>query len=206
VKLILTLTARNEADILEANLAYHLGAGVDFILAVDNGSTDGTSDILDRYAQQGCLEWRSAPDPDFNQIQSVTRMARDAATRFSADWVINADADEFWWPRGKSLKEVLAAVPDRFGSVRGMLRHFVPRPLGPSSFAERMIVRLCAPVTGRDHTFSPHFKTAHRGNPEVDIGGGNHEVYGPRTSPLLGWYPFDVLHFPLRSSEQCTEK
>jgi hypothetical protein len=202
----MTLTVRDEADVLEANLEYHLNAGVDFVLAVDNGSTDASPEILERYAQEGRVEWKSVPDPEFNQMESVTRMAREAATLHGADWVINTDADEFWWPRGESLKHVLNAVPRRFGSVRGMQRHFVPRPFGPSSFVERMIVRLCVPVTKRDHTFSPHFKTAHRGSADVRTGGGNHEVYGPGLSPLLGWYPLDVLHFPLRSADQCTQK
>ena len=58
----------------------------------------------------------------------MTRMARLAATEHGADWVVNSDADEFWWPRGGDVAEVLAAVPGRFGVVRGMWRQFVPRP------------------------------------------------------------------------------
>ena len=43
-------------------------------------------------------------------------MARLAATEFGADWLINSDADEFWWPRGASLRDVLGAVSPRYGT------------------------------------------------------------------------------------------
>lgn len=33
---------RNEADIIRVTLAYHLAAGCDEILVIDNGSEDGT--------------------------------------------------------------------------------------------------------------------------------------------------------------------
>ena len=132
-------------------------------------------------------------------------MARLAATSFKADWVINSDGDEFWWPRGGTLKNVLGAVPPRFGAVRGMWRHFLPRP-GEGFFAERMTARLSGMGPRWDHMFIPHFKTAHRADPAVSVGGGNHDALGPGLLPLTGWYPIDVLHFPLRSLEQCERK
>ena len=43
----MTLIVRNEADIIEDNLRYHRAQGVDFFIALDNGSTDGTLEILE---------------------------------------------------------------------------------------------------------------------------------------------------------------
>jgi hypothetical protein len=132
-------------------------------------------------------------------------MAQLASTRFGADWVINSDADEFWWARNGSLKEVFGAVPNRFGSVRGMWRNFVPRSDETGPLFERMIVRSQDPVENL-HPFNTHFKTAHRGSADVEVGGGNHDVLGSGMVPLPGWYPIDVLHFPIRSLAQFERK
>jgi hypothetical protein len=204
MKVVMTLTARDEADIVDEQLAFHLAIGVDFVIAADNESTDGTTEILEKYARNGCLHRIEAPDP-FLQIELVTEMARVATTRFGADWVINSDADEFWWPRSGMLKEILAAVPRRFGGVRGMWRNFPPRPEAAGSFAERMTVRSQKPVDEL-HPFNTHFKTLHRGSPDVEVGGGNHDVAGSGVTPLHAWYPIDVLHFPIRSFEQFERK
>jgi hypothetical protein len=204
MNVVMTLLVRDEADIIDEHIAFHLAAGVDFIIAADNGSTDGTTEILERYAQDERLHRIGLPDP-FSQIEVVTQMARMAATRFGADWVINSDADEFWWPRAGTLKELLGAVPARFGSVRGMWRNFVARPERPGSFAERMTVRTNKSTHG-PHPFNPHFKTVHRASPDVEVGGGNHDVSGRGLEPLFGWYPIDILHFPIRSLAQFERK
>ena len=126
------LLVRDEADIVDAQIAFHLHAGVDFVIATDNRSQDGTTEILERYERTGHLLLLREDGDDMRQDEWVTRMARLAATDHGADWVINADADEFWWPRSGSLKDVLATIPERYGVVRGCWRHFLPgrdRPL-----------------------------------------------------------------------------
>jgi hypothetical protein len=135
-------------------------------------------------------------------------MARLAATELGADWVINSDADEFWWPRGGTLRDVLAAIPRRFGSVRGCWRHFVPRPGDGRPFAERMVVRLTRPHHPGEKTsiYHAHQKVAHRADPSVSVETGNHEVIGRGLQPLRGWLPIEVLHFSLRSVEQIERK
>jgi hypothetical protein len=208
MKLVLTLLARDEADIVDAQIAFHLHAGVDFVIATDNRSRDGTADILERYERDGRLLLLREDGDDMRQDEWVTRMARLAAAELGADWVINADADEFWWPRSGSLKDVLAAVPERYGVVRGCWRHFVPRPWTDAFFAERMTVRLCEPAHPGDKEtiFHAHQKVAHRADPEVSIEPGNHDARSPRLAPLRGWHPLEVLHFSLRSPEQLGRK
>ena len=130
---------------IEAWLAFHLNAGADFVVATDNRSEDGTTDVLEAYAREGHVHLLREAGEDLRQNEWVTRMARLAATDFGADWVINSDADEFWWPRGASLRDVLDAVPERYGTVGAFLRTFSPPPDGgEGSFAERMTVRFSA--------------------------------------------------------------
>ena len=101
--LVMTLLARDEIDVVDAWLAFHLNAGVDLVIATDNLSQDGTTEVLEEYARSGHVHLIREPGEDLRQDEWVTRMARLAATQYSADWVINSDADEFWWPRGPSL-------------------------------------------------------------------------------------------------------
>lgn len=204
----MTLLVRDEADIVDAQIAFHLHAGVDFVVATDNRSEDGTTEILERYAGAGYLYLIREEGEDMRQGEWVTRMARLAATEFGADWVINADADEFWWPRGGSLKDVLATVPERFGVVRGCWRHFLPRPDDGSFFAERMTVRLRTPAFPGDKTtiFHAHQKVAHRADPNVTIEAGNHDATGNGLEPIRAWHPIEVLHFSFRTESQLERK
>ena len=208
MKLVLTVLARDEADIIDAQVAFHLNAGVDFVIATDNNSRDGTTEILESYARAGCLHLAHEGAEGLRQGEWVTRMARLAATDFGADWVINSDADEFWWPRGGSLKDVLAAVPHRYGVVEAFWRTFVPRLDDGAFFAERMTARLTqqAPINDPTSFYRPVTKVAHRADPDVIVGRGNHDLLASSLRPLPSWHPVEVLHFPLRSGAQWTRK
>src|SRR6266545_616413 len=49
------MVVRDEADLLDAQLAYHLNAGVDFVIVTEHGSQEGTAEILESYAREGYL-------------------------------------------------------------------------------------------------------------------------------------------------------
>jgi glycosyl transferase family 2 len=208
MKLVVTVLARDEADVIDAQLAFHLNAGADFVIATDNNSRDGTTEILERYAADGWLHLIREPAEGLRQGEWVTRMARLAARDFTADWVINTDSDEFWWPRGGSLKEVLAAVPAQYGVIEAFWRSFVPRPDDGSFFAERMTARLSqeAPINDPTSFYRPVIKVAHRGDPNVTVGRGNHALASSSLQTLPIWHPIEVLHFPLRSRAQWARK
>jgi hypothetical protein len=203
----MTLVVRDEVDVVDAQISFHLNAGVDFVIATDHESRDGTAEILESYARDGHLrlirETGSMKDSSWR-----TNMARLAATEHDADWVINTDADEFWVPRGGSLKEVLTPVPEHLGVVWALSQHFVPRPDDGAFFAERMVARVHSDAAINDPTspFRPHAKAAHRADPEIVVQFGSHAVFSRRLMPFSEWSSADVFHFPFRSLDQYQRK
>jgi hypothetical protein len=202
MRVVLALRTRDQADLVDALVAFHLSAGVDFVVATDHLSVDGTAEILESYERAGVL--RLLRDPGEQITLRRSEMADLAAREHGADWVLHGDGDEFWWPRGGSIKDVLAAVPDRYGIVHAAWRHFVPRPDDGRHVLERLTARISAhaPHTRQTDPFHAQVKIAHRGRAGVAVTQGAHDAEGAGLRPLRAWYPFEVLHFPLRSREQ----
>ena len=202
----MTLLVRDEADIIDAHVAFHLNLGVDLIIAMDHRSEDGTSEILEGYERDGYVQLIRQEAKEVRQSSWVTGMARLAATEHRADWVINSDADEFWWPRATTLKEAIGAVPPAYGVVYAPMCYFLPRP-GAGEFFERMTIRLLqtAPINNPLSRYRPSPKAAHRANPHVVVRRGNHQVEGAGRR-LSSWHPLELLHFPDRSPDQVARK
>jgi hypothetical protein len=203
----MTLLVHDEVDIVRDQVAFHLAAGVDFVIATDHRSSDGTSEILDEFARAGRAVVLREEAAEVRQREWVTRMARLAATEHGADWVINSDADEFWWPRGGTLKDVLAAAPPGVGAVRAVVRPFAPL-VGDGWFAERMTARLAltAAINDPGSAFRHVAKLAHRAHPEVVVEQGNHAISGVPLRALPYWFPIELFHFPLRSARQLARR
>ena len=94
----------------------------------------GLTEILQRYVRDGHLRLFHERG-EMRESDWRTRMARLAAVDHGADWVINADADEFWMPRRGTLKDALVAAPNDVGSRLGAdppLRPAARTTVGPS--------------------------------------------------------------------------
>jgi hypothetical protein len=203
VKVVLTLLVRDEEDIVDMNIAYHLSQGVDFVIATDNGSQDGTQEILEHYRSQGVLHVIDEEVQDYSQWRWVTRMARLALTKYGADWVINNDADEFWWPERGTLKETLEAIPDEFGIVVAPRSNALPPTSGTAASIEHMRMRWVDSLNPLGQPLPP--KVCHRGHPSITVAQGNHSVEGVDFETYPG-EPVMVFHFPFRSYKQFEQK
>ena len=206
MKLIMTLLVRDEEDVLRENIEYHLSQGVDFIIATDNRSVDSTPEILREYELQGVLISRYEADDDYSQHAWVTQMARRARIEYGADWVINNDADEFWWPEeGATLKEVLSKLPPEAEAATASRTNFVPRlETEAVHFLRTMTIRETDSRNALGLWLPP--KVCHRGHPEVTVAQGNHEVWFSGTKILPETAPISILHFPIRTYERYRNK
>jgi hypothetical protein len=200
----MTLLVRNEADIIEANLDYHLAQGVDFVVVTDHGSSDGTDELLRRYEQDGSVAVLREEGEEHHQSVRVTRMAQLALSRHDADWVIHNDADEFWWPLAGSLRDVFAAIPPVYGQIEVQRRNFLPAPDGAGPFYSRLIYRDAQSLNPSGGPLEP--KVAHRAHPDVVVAPGNHSISGADLRPVPVGELLEIFHFPMRSYDQFERK
>lgn len=206
MKIGMTLLVRDESDIIESNLDYHLNNGIDFVLVTDNGSVDGTYELCERYLNQGVVEIKREPGNDFSQYAYVSEMANLAYSKYNADWVINADADEFFVSRNyANLKDALSGIGKEFGSISVGRHDYVPIKsdyirFSPLSFPYRKKESLNL----RGRPLPP--KVIHRGSSNIKVSQGNHSVEGDGLGEQLNSSDIEVLHFPIRSYSQFESK
>lgn len=204
-RIVMTLLCRDEEDIVGYNIAFHLAQGVDFVIATDNASRDRTPQVLQRFERLGKLKLLREPSLTHDQGVWVTRMARMAASRYGADWVINNDADEFWYARQGSLRSALAALPREVDCLEVPRFDMLPPARAEGKFYETMLLYA---VDGRFARPGQHIpKACHRGYDDVRIADGNHRVKH-RGAWLTGdtAHPLQILHFPVRSLSQLERK
>ncbi|MCF2906663.1 glycosyltransferase family 2 protein [Octadecabacter sp. CECT 8868] len=202
MSLVMTLLVRDEEDVLDANMRYHLEQGVDHIIVTDNLSVDGTADIIDGYVRQGVATNIHEPDNKFAQSKWVSRMARMAYDK-QARWVIHCDADEFWMTDGGETLDRYFGRRRLSNVVRAPRHDLVCLENDGEPFWHRMVWRKTQSLNPSGRPLPP--KIAHRAHADAVVGMGNHKVteIGRQRRYDKG---LQILHYPLRSREQYERK
>lgn len=184
---------KDEADVVASTVSHMLGQ-VDHVIVADNGSTDGTRDILAELD----VELIDDPDPAYYQANKMTVLARRAADA-GADWVVPFDADEIWYcPHAATIAEYLAPIRRQWLTVRADLYDHVATALDPA------LVDPVRRIQWRRVNPAPLPKVAVRCREDLMIHQGNHGAsYAGGVTTLDGLV---VRHFPYRSAEQFVSK
>ena len=197
MKIIMTLCVRDEEDIIRHNIEFHRALGVDMFLVTDNLSQDCTKSILKEYEQQGILEYFYSDEDTHSQYKHVTKMARHAYAYYNADWVINNDADEFWFPVGHdNLKDVFRTYGDDVYGVTFNRQNFVPLKHFRPPFYDSMVFKQVHSVNWLGQPLPG--KAAHRGHPDTIVRQGNHAVTLMGDCQYEQSAAIDIMHFTAR--------
>ncbi len=188
-------TVKDEADLIVGTIT-HMADEVDRLLVVDNGSTDGTRDLLADLAGDVPLAVVDDPEVAYHQSARMTRLAALAADS-GATWIVPFDADELWvWD--DRIRDHLARLTETDTTVvsADLFNHFPSAVDTDDRDPFRSIV-----WRQRDPGALP--KVAFRWHPAAVIHQGNHGVDLPVANVVTG---MTVRHFPYRSAEQFVRK
>ena len=110
MRLSMNLLIKNEADIIEDNIRFHAKQGVDCFVVMDNGSDDGTREIVEKLRSDFEILLIDRPELDYQQSNWKTEMAVASRRQLKADWSIANDADEFWLNTNGTLKSEISPL------------------------------------------------------------------------------------------------
>jgi hypothetical protein len=158
LRLAIVAIVKNEADYLEEWLCFHYALGVDHVFLYDNGSTDGTFELLEPYANHGLVTIVRWPLPG-GQLGAYNHALRFFGP--SVDWLAYVDVDEFIVPvADDDIPSILARYPEaadlRMPRAEFGFSGHRTRPEGLVIEAYTQI----ANTDGRDPARGPRVKTA----------------------------------------------
>lgn len=199
---------KDEADVIEPVLRHVAAQGVEGIIVADNGSTDGTREIIERLGESDALDpvtlmLKDDDEPAYYQSAKMTNLA-DLAHACEAEWVWPFDADELWYygTEGERLADVIPRIAGDASVLQSRLWHHFPTALDATDANpfERMRYR-----SGDE---APIGKVIVRWRLGSNIHQGNHGATIAGLGPTDGILHTDiqVRHFPYRSPEQFVSK
>jgi hypothetical protein len=179
---------------LDEFLRIHRAAGADVVVVGGVQASSSVSAALEPHVRDGFV--RRVED-----AVSQTELARIAVDELGANWLIPTTLEEAWWPRGESLKDVLAVIPPRYGVVQGLVRTFVgeseaAKPEGLSAFESRTVrTSLLGPDGSGGASIKELLRPVYRAGSNMTFDADDWTL-GGRRIPLRAWYPVEVFRYP----------
>ena len=197
---------RDELDIVEPFVRHTL-AHVQHLVILDNGSTDGTRQLLQQLVEEGLpLEVVDDPSQGNYQWRRTTHLMRTyALEKYSADWIIPLDVDEFLV--AENLTAYLQRQPSDALPIGMVSQTFVPDSRDDAAELNP-VVRIRHRLRQEARTCIKVLIPGERARrPHVGISQGSHFIEEAGT-PIATAVPGDLFlaHFPGRSWEQLARK
>lgn len=183
------LLVRDEDDILNDNIEFHIKNGIDLFIVTNHASTDNTRKLLSSNKYIHTII--DTNDSVYRQPEWTTAMVK-IAYELKAEWIIPLDADELWLNIS-----MLNSIDNKYDKVLygTMLKHY-PYEVTTNNIFSRYPYYKQVPTRG---------KLAFRPSLYVKTCLGNHKVKG---LPLKCYKDdkFIIHHFPERSLEHFKKK
>jgi hypothetical protein len=206
MRIVAVACVRDEIDIIEAFVRHNL-AHVTRLIVLDNGSSDGTIDILNALQREGLpLDVLQDPSPGKYLSRRMTRLMREQAIgRHGAHWVLPLDADEF-----ASLGSDGILVPDNANGDKPLelpWRSFLPSA-DDDSAEPNPVVRIQHCLAEESNPLAKVVVPATLGcRTGAALEPGNHEFsVASQTCAAVRHEHAWLAHFPVRSRGQFVAK
>lgn len=198
----MTLLVRDEIDIIRPWLEHHCGLA-DMLIVTDNGSVDGTREVLDEWG----VEVIDEPAHDYMQHQWVDRMIRRLIDA-GCEWVANSDADELW---RVDLHALASAAPASLEAYRVPCCLYVPTTADDPTDPNPITRMRHYTTTGRNHKerqcINAWHKLFHRTANYQRAELGNHKMFfAPGAGEIVDCAAGRIDHYPNRSWTQYRRK
>lgn len=170
------LVVRDEEEVLERNLAYHLDVGFDIIAVLNHCSSDRTDDILEKAQHDSRIVVLREENPVFDNQKLANGLLSELLRRSEIDWIFPLDADEFLFFRDglHSFLERMQRENIAYGSL-GWLNALVAYPNRQDPNDVLSTVRFYRPWKERSWQEIGHFRKSFiRCHSAIEIVAGGH--------------------------------
>lgn len=209
MKIISITTIKNEADIIESFVRYHVNI-MDLMIILDNGSTDDTLNIINNLKKENLpIVVLIDKDKYFEPFIKYNYLLDIALNEYSADIVCPLDCDEFIICQNGNPRRIIEEIP-KYSYFKVKWRTYVPTVHDDENikFVPSRITNI------RDENLETNYKViipkelVDEFNIKISI--GNHDVdvcdKFKNKITLIDDSKLNIAHFPLRSVNQTKSK